>query len=105
MSPKMSERVSKEMAPFAARAYRDALRFGYRRPVATVRFRGVIRDDEAFKLPGEVNALDFADLIKQLPPAMVADLTTGPAGCFPCLLMDEGPEPPSIVWYPLPDQS
>src|SRR5690348_4577707 len=101
MTPKMSERVSKQVALFAARAYRDALRYGYRRPIATARFRGMIREDEDFKLPGEINAVDFDDVIKQLPSEMVADLTTGPAGCFPCILMDEGPERPTIVWYPL----
>ena len=104
MTPKMSEQVSKQVASFAARAYRQALSHGYRRPVATARFHGVIREDEANDLRGEINAVDFADVIKQLPPGMVADLTTGPAGCFPCILMDEGPEPPSIVWYPLPVQ-
>ena len=104
MTPKMSEQVSTQIASFAARAYRDALRYGYRRPVATARFRGVISEDEEFRLPGQINAVDFADVIKKLPPAMVADLATGPVGCFPCILMDEGPEPPSIVWYPLPAQ-
>jgi hypothetical protein len=104
MTPEMSEQVSKQLASFAARAYRDALRHGYRRPVATARFLGVIREDGGDNLRGEVNAGDFPNMIKRLPPGMVADLMTGPAGCFPCIITDEGPEPPSIVWYPLPEE-
>jgi hypothetical protein len=108
MTPEMSKKVSMVVAPHAAEAYQRAVRNGYPRPAAGVRIRGILREGEDANIPGAIKAVNLAAVIEKLSPEMAAaveaNLVNPPAGHYPCIVVDDGPEPPSILWYPLPDK-